>query len=112
MNNCIFCKIANKDKLEEIIYENNKIVVFRDINPKAPIHLLVTPKMHYREFYEMMKSDSDLIKEIGEVITILVDKFNLKDKPYTWGFHAGVKQSVNHIHAQLLSGFGAEEYVL
>ena len=46
MNNCIFCKIINKEIKSEIVYEDDDIIVFKDINPQAPIHLLMVPKKH------------------------------------------------------------------
>ena len=49
-NNCIFCKIINGDFGTEFVYENEHVVVFKDINPKAPVHLLVVPKVHVRTF--------------------------------------------------------------
>ena len=46
MINCLFCKIVNKEVPAEIIYEDEKVIAFKDIHPKAPIHLLIVPKKH------------------------------------------------------------------
>ena len=53
MSDCIFCKIINGDFGTEFVYENEYVVVFKDINPKAPIHLLVVPKIHVASLNEL-----------------------------------------------------------
>lgn len=101
---CIFCKIISGEKKEEIIYQDKGIVVLADIHPRTPTHLLITPRQHYEDFAEMMKHEPELLLRIGEVVEKLVDKLGIRGQWYTWGFHCGGKQSVNHIHAQLLAG--------
>ena len=112
MDNCVFCKISLGGKKEEIIYDDEKILVVTDVNPRTPIHLLIIPKIHYFDYSEMMETNPSLLTEIGSVIQKLIIKFNLKNQPHAWGFHAGGKQSVNHVHAQLLSGMAVNELVL
>lgn len=112
MDTCIFCKIASKEKAEKIVFEDDTFVVFPDHSPRTSTHLLITPKHHYHDFSEMTQQDPNMIKRIGEVIEQLLDRLDLRGKPFTWGFHAGGKQSINHIHAQFLSGMGADELVL
>lgn len=109
---CIFCKIVKGEKKEEILYEDKDIVVFPDIHPRTPTHLLITPRRHYEDFAEMMKKEPKLLTRIGKVVETLVDKLGIRGNWYTWGFHCGGKQSVNHIHAQLLSGMSGDELVL
>lgn len=110
---CVFCLIAKGEKeKDKIIYEDADIVVFPDINPRTPIHLMITPKHHYPDYGEMMVQEPELLLRIGKVVEILVDKLGLRGKWYTWGFHCGGKQSVNHVHAQLLAGMKPDELVL
>ena len=59
---CIFCKIINGDFNTEFVYENDYVVVFKDINPKAPIHLLVVPKTHVASLNEL--EDKNLMAEL------------------------------------------------
>jgi histidine triad (HIT) family protein len=76
MENCLFCKIVNKQINSEIVYENDDILVFKDINPKAPVHLLVIPKKHVssimeieelsdKQVNEMLKTIAKIAKEMG-----------------------------------------------
>ena len=53
MNDCIFCKIANKEINSEIIYENEKVIAFKDLNPRAKMHFLIVPKNHYETILEV-----------------------------------------------------------
>lgn len=109
---CIFCKIISGEKKEEIIYQDKDMAVLADIHPRTPTHLLITPRQHYEDFAEMMLQEPELLLRIGEVVEKLVDELGLRGEWYTWGFHGGGKQSVNHIHAQLLAGMKEGELVL
>ena len=62
MEDCIFCKIINGDFNTEFVYENEHVVVFKDINPKAPIHLLVVPRVHVASLNEL--EDKNLMSEL------------------------------------------------
>jgi histidine triad (HIT) family protein len=97
------CKIVSGEKKEEFLYEDDQIIVHRDINPRAKIHLLITSKKHYDNYRGMMSDDPELLSHIGKVVLTMIDKLGLKGKPYTWGFHSDSKQSIKHLHAQLLS---------
>ena len=61
-NDCIFCNIINGDFNTEFVYENEHAVVFKDINPKAPVHLLVVPKIHVASLNEL--EDKNLMGEL------------------------------------------------
>ena len=111
MSACIFCRIVNKEIIEEYIYEDDSVIVHKDINPRTDIHLLITTKNHFADFSEMMREEPELLSQIGKVIDIVVKKVGLSDAAYTWGFHSGEKQSVQHVHAQLL-GVKGDELVL
>ena len=113
--NCVFCKIYEGLIKEEILYQDDRVFVVRDINPRTPLHLLIITNKHYEDFVELVKNDSELISHIGVVVGILVDQFHLKDTSkwgYTWGFHCGGKESVAHVHAQLLAEMKEGELVL
>lgn len=101
METCVFCKIARKEKFEEIYWENKTFIVFPDHDPRTPTHLLIVPKDHFDDFSDMMKRKPELLLEIGEIIEQIMQGENLKGQRYTWGFHGGGKQSVDHVHAQL-----------
>jgi histidine triad (HIT) family protein len=112
MDDCVFCRIVNGSKKEKIVYRDGDIIVFLDKNPRTKIHLLITPKKHYVDFYDLMKSEPEMLTKIGNVVKKMVEEFNIGSKAYTWGFHCGGKQSVNHVHAQLLAVVGTDQLVL
>ena len=64
MDNCLFCKIINGEITSTKIYENEHIIAFNDIDPRAPIHILVIPKKHIRSINELNSSDINLAGEI------------------------------------------------
>lgn len=113
--NCVFCKISNGEIKEEILYQDDKVFVVRDTNPRTPLHLLIITREHYEGFSELVENDPELIGHMATVVEILASQFKLKDTSkwgYTWGFHCGGKESVAHVHAQLLAEMKEGELVL
>ena len=72
MSDCIFCKIANGEFNTEFVYETENVVVFKDINPVAPVHLLVVPKKHYSNLSEV--DDKNLLLELMETVQNVTKK--------------------------------------
>lgn len=70
MNDCIFCKIVNKEIPSEIVYEDDYVISFKDIQPAAPIHLLVIPKKHIEKVTDLSVEDEGLIRK-----NVYSDKF-------------------------------------
>ncbi|HLR21858.1 MAG TPA: histidine triad nucleotide-binding protein [Tissierellaceae bacterium] len=105
MKDCLFCKIADGDIPSEIIYEDDKVVAFKDVDPQAPVHVLVIPKDHIESVDDITSENSYLIAHIFEVINKLAKDLEL-DKGYrvvnNCKGHGG--QTVNHIHFHLLGG--------
>lgn len=102
---CIFCKIAAKEVPSEIIYEDEKVLVFKDLEPKAPIHILVIPKTHISSVMEINEENSEIISHIFKVIKKLSSKLNLQNGfrvINNCGKYGG--QTVNHIHFHVLGG--------
>lgn len=103
---CIFCKIINKEIASEIIAEDEASVVFKDIKPKAPIHLLLVPKTHTGPVNTLEPKDAELIgrlilkaKEIAQSLGISEDGYRLI---FNIGRDAGME--VEHLHLHLLAG--------
>lgn len=65
MEDCIFCKIINKDIPADIVYEDDEVLAFRDINPQAPVHILVIPKKHISSIIEIENDDEILVRKDG-----------------------------------------------
>ena len=97
---CIFCKIINGDFGTEFVYETENTVVFNDINPKAPIHMLVCPKKHIASLNEL--EDKDLMAEILQTVKDVTKKIGLKSykTQINTGKEAG--QEVFHLHIHIL----------
>ena len=102
---CIFCKIAAKEVPSEIIYEDEKVLVFKDLEPKAPVHVLVIPKTHISSVMEINEENSEIISHIFKVIKKLSSKLNLQNGfrvINNCGKYGG--QTVNLIHFHVLGG--------
>ena len=99
-NDCIFCKIINGDFGTEFVYENEHLVVFKDIHPKAPVHLLVVPKLHVPSLNEL--DDKELLGELMLGVKEVTKKIGLKSyrTQINTGKEAG--QEVFHLHIHVL----------
>lgn len=101
MENCIFCKIANKEIPSEFLYENDYIFVIKDINPQAPTHLLVITKEHVENLGEL--EDEKLMVEILKGIKAVCKKFGIKEFKTVMNTGKSAGQVVFHFHAHILS---------
>ncbi|MBQ3145766.1 MAG: histidine triad nucleotide-binding protein [Clostridia bacterium] len=106
MDNCIFCKIIKKEIPSNIVYEDNQILAFRDINPVAPVHILVIPKKHIESVIELSKDDEILIGKIYTVINKIAKQENINEKGFRVIVNCGEDggQEVKHLHFHLLGG--------
>lgn len=105
MGDCLFCKIANKEIASSIVYEDEDVVAFNDINPQAPVHILVVPRKHIPTLLGVKDEDKDLMFSIQGVITRIAQERNLVDGfrvVINCGPNAG--QAVYHLHFHLLGG--------
>ena len=100
MEDCIFCKIINGDFNTEFVYETDNTVVFKDINPKAPVHLLVCPKQHIASLNEL--EDRNLMADLLQTVKDVTKKVGLKSyrTQINTGKEAG--QEVFHLHIHVL----------
>ncbi len=100
--NCIFCKIANGEIPTEFVYESENVVVFKDINPQAPTHLLVVPKVHIPSLAQL--NDKNLMSELLSGVIEATKKLNITD--YRTVINTGSKagQEVFHIHIHVMAG--------
>jgi histidine triad (HIT) family protein len=75
---CIFCKIVSGEIPADKVYEDDKYVAFKDINPKAPVHILIIPKKHIESFHLVKdQKDKELVKGLLDVAWHLIDELNL-----------------------------------
>ena|SRR5579859_567602 len=100
MDDCIFCKIANKAIPKEFIYQDEDVMVFPDIHPVRTIHLLIVPKKH---FSELTTVDSPIVLEkLFIIVQSMIREQQLHDKGYRVVINGGGAQIVPHLHIHLM----------
>jgi histidine triad (HIT) family protein len=104
MDNCIFCKIATKQITKELTYEDSEVMVFPDIHPIKPVHLLIVPKEHIPTFLEL--ENNNLIQKIHKIIKDMVVQHGLDDKGYRIVINGGGAQAIDHLHFHLTGPWG------
>ena len=106
MENCIFCKIIKGEIPSEKVYEDDEILAFKDINPAAPIHILVIPKKHISSLLQLEDEDYELVGKIYKVINKLARQLNIEEEGYRVIVNCGkdAGQEVMHLHYHLLAG--------
>lgn len=106
MDDCIFCKIVNKQVPSELVYEDDYVCAFKDINPVAPIHVLIVPKDHLQSLNEIEQNHKELIGHVFLVSKILAREFGISESGYRIVVNCGKDggQTVNHIHFHLMGG--------
>mgnify|MGYP000906749022 CR=1 FL=1 len=106
MSDCIFCKIVNKEIPSEILYEDDNILAFKDINPVAPVHVLVIPKKHIISVNDIIDQDVQVIGNIFVVIKKLATQLGVAETGYRVVTNTGKDggQVVGHLHFHLIGG--------
>lgn len=109
MENCIFCKIINGEIPSDFVYQDDDFVMFRDINPKAKIHLLAVPKKHFALLSEMNKDDEALLGRILSKIPAVLNDLGIKTGYRLIVNQKGkegndANQEVMHLHIHILAG--------
>ena len=105
MADCVFCMIANHEIPTNAVYEDDKIICFDDLEPQAPVHVLVIPKKHIECIDALTEEDGELVGRILKTIPALEDLLELKNGYrliINQGDDAG--QTVPHLHIHILSG--------
>lgn len=105
MDNCIFCKIVQGDIPSAKVYEDEDMIIIKDLNPQAPVHLLLIPKEHYANIVEMSDAQAQTLAKCLKKLSTLTDKLGLQN-----GFRLVSNkgedgcQSVGHLHIHILGG--------
>lgn len=105
MDSCIFCKIVKGDIPSTKVYEDDDMIIIKDLNPQAPVHLLLIPKEHYANIIEMTDSQSQTLARCLKKLSTLTDELGLQN-----GFRLVSNkgedgcQSVGHLHIHILGG--------
>ena len=106
MEDCIFCKIIKGEIPSEKVYEDEEILAFKDINPAAPIHILVIPKKHIESLLKLEGEDYEIVGKIQKVINKLAKDLNIEEEGFRVIVNCGkdAGQEVMHLHYHLLAG--------
>ncbi len=105
MTDCIFCKIINGEIPSDIIYEDDKVIAFNDLNPQSPVHFLVIPKEHIESVNYLDSKNANLVAHTFLVIGKLAKKLGIDEKGYRVVNNCGENggQTVPHIHFHVLA---------
>ena len=105
MSDCLFCKIVKKEIPCDLVLESENYLAFKDIDQKAPIHILVIPKKHFEDITELSFQDLDLAAGLMEMVSKVAQSENL-EKGFRVVLNTGpdAGQSVQHVHAHVLGG--------
>ena len=105
MENCLFCKIVREEIPSTKVYEDDNMIIIKDIAPQAPVHLLLIPKEHYANIIEMSEEQALILAKCVKKLSTLTDTLGLAE-----GFRlvsnkgANGCQSVDHLHIHILGG--------
>jgi histidine triad (HIT) family protein len=108
MSDCIFCKIINKEIPSQVVYENDQIIVIKDIQPAAPVHLLVIPKRHIDNICDskLLEAGTGISETIIKGIQEVTQKLGLRENGFrvivNYGKDAG--EAVPHLHWHIVAG--------
>jgi histidine triad (HIT) family protein len=105
VTDCLFCRIAAGEIPADLVAQNDQAIAFRDLNPQAPVHVLVIPRQHHADVGAMASADSDLAGQVLALATEIAAQEGLAEG-YRVVFNTGASagQSVFHVHAHLLGG--------
>lgn len=107
MEDCLFCKIINKELPGEIIFEDENSVAFKDIHPKAPIHILIVPKKHIESINS--ENSENVVGGLILAAKNIIKRDNINGYKLLFNVGRESGQTVDHLHMHLLSGSPANE---
>ena len=106
MADCLFCKIAARETAADVVYEDERLVAFHDVSPRAPTHVLIVPRRHVSTLNDLTADDDDLIGAMVRLAARIAAERGHAEAGYRTVFNcnAAAGQSVFHIHLHLLAG--------
>jgi len=108
MTDCLFCKIVSGDVPADVVRETGTTIAFRDINPQAPVHVLVIPREHVATMGELAETERSLAADVLEACAAVAASEGVAESGYRTVFNTGANagQAVFHVHAHVLGGRG------
>lgn len=106
MTDCVFCRIIARESPADIEYEDDAVVAFRDIYPKAPVHLLIVPRRHIPSVMAMEVTDAEVLGRCFLAAQALGEATGFAERGYRLRVHCGPEggQVVHHVHMHFLAG--------
>ena len=106
MADCLFCKIINREIQGSVVYEDDRVLAFNDINPQAPTHILVVPKRHIASLNDLGPEDDDIVGEMVRRAAAIAAERGVSAGGFRTVFNTNrdAGQTVYHIHLHLLGG--------
>ena len=96
MKPCVFCQIRDREIAKEFDYEDDDVMVFPDLNPLKPVHVLVVPKKHFKDFLDL--NDGDLLSKTKKIIDKVIKDQKLENQGYRVSVNGGGAQLIDHLH--------------
>ena len=106
-DDCLFCKISKGELSTPFLYETDDLVVFKDIKPLAPVHLLLVPKRHIRSINDLTEDDRAIVAELLFAARKMADEMAVNESGYRLFFNVekGGGQEIFHLHLHLIGGW-------
>ena len=106
MTDCLFCRIIAGEIAGAVVYQDEKLVAFKDINAQAPLHLLIIPRQHIASLNDLSEDDDPLVGSMIRLAAALAKEHGYHDRGYRTVFNTNREagQSVFHIHLHVLAG--------
>jgi histidine triad (HIT) family protein len=107
---CLFCKMVNGEITPDVVFEDDALIAFRDINPQAPTHVLIITRQHFTDAVSASRTDSGIMDEIAREAHEVATSEGVTETGYRVVFNtgAGAGQTVFHLHGHVLGGRGLE----
>lgn len=106
MQDCVFCRIVNRQLPSTVVYEDDKVMAFNDINPVAPIHVIIIPKEHIASVNDLTEDNASVMGDIHLAAKKIAEKLGIADRGYRLINNCGpdAGQTVFHLHYHLIAG--------
>jgi len=106
MSDCLFCKMASGEIEPDVVYQDDEVIAFRDINPQAPVHVLIIPRRHISTINDMQSADAELTGKLFLAAGKIAEQEGIAEQGYrtVMNCNAGAGQTVFHVHLHMLGG--------
>lgn len=106
MDSCLFCKIAKHELQSKTVVEDDRVIAFHDVNPQAPVHVLICPKKHIASLNDVSVDDAPLLTHMFDVARKIAEQLGVSQKGYRTVFNvnADAGQTIFHLHLHVIGG--------